>query len=71
MVVDVSKGDPKVPTNEVCRDHECANEYLVVKEHMFILIHYSMICIIHGSWICIIFQNQFSRMAFGGIMMEL
>lgn len=26
MVVDVFKGDPKVPVNEVCSDHECANE---------------------------------------------
>ena len=35
------------------------------------LLHYNMICIFHGSRICIIFQNQLSRMAFGGIMMEL
>ena len=26
MVIDVSKGDPKVPTNEVCSDHDCTNK---------------------------------------------
>lgn len=39
MVIDVSKGDPKVPTNEVCSDHD-----------MICIIHGSWNCIVSQKW---------------------